>query len=320
MLDTLVRSLCYKDSLSFITSYDVATMDYLNFNQQLKQKIADLEWLNIFERLLKAVNLNIANEGYFLNTDCMENIKNLDMNAPQPYYNILQTLQCAFQENWTDFTININIAIQKCSDLELLKMLERMKISYIAKIHINVSDKVITEINSGINYLNIGNFEEAKNAFQKAKNWQSNFAFPDFMLGEVCVATGEFSRAEIYYDNAILKQQQYFEPIYAKLYLMLKNNDHESALQLLNSGFSANSWYSYFLLGRIYLMQNNNKKAKKYLELAANINSSNFDLLIFQGDVYKNLNDKKNAEMYYKKAGTLDPENDVFTSRLQELK
>jgi tetratricopeptide (TPR) repeat protein len=319
MLDTLVRTLCHKDSLCLISEYNIANMDYLNFNQKRKNKLTDLDWLNNFERLIIAVNLNLENHNYFLKPDCLESLRNKDIDAPQPYYQILESLQFAHLENWTDFSLNINSAIEKCSDQEMLHLLERLKIAYIAKVVINLNQNVIDEINSGIRDFQQNDFESAKNSFQKAKNWQSNFAFPDYMLGEVCVKTGEFTKAEIYYDNAIQKQPQYLEPIYAKLYLLIKNEKHKDALDLLNLKITTNSWYKYFLLGRLSLLLQDNKKAKEYFEMALNINSANFDLLIELGDTYKNLNDKSNAEKFYRQAGFLDPENDIFTARLQAL-
>ncbi len=320
MLDTLVRSLCYKDSFCLMSEYDVVTLDYLNSRSDLKNKLENLEWVNFFERLIKAVSLNLENDGYFLNSECMESLKNKEINAPQPYYSILQTLQYALQENWTDYNLTINEAIEKCADIELLHMLERMRIAYMSQVVLNINENVISEINSGIRYLNLNNFEEAKAAFQKAKNWQSNFAVPDLMLGKLSMKMGEFAKAEIYFDNAIMKHQQYLEPIYAKLELLLKNEKFEDALKILNAGLANNSWNKYFLLGKLNLLQQNYKKAKEYLEMAANINANNFDLMILIGDSYKKLSNKNQAEIYYKKAGFLNPENELFMDRMQALK
>lgn len=319
MLDTLVRSLCYKDSFCLISEYDTATLDYLNSNPELKNNLQNLEWLDFFERLIRAVNLNLENQGYFLNTNCLNNLKNNEINAPQPYYQILQTLLFALQENWTDFNLALNEASGKCADLELLNMLERMRIAYIAEVVLNINAKVITEINAGIKHMNANEFEPAKLAFQKAKNWQSNFAVPHLMMGILSMKMGEFPKAEIYFDNAILQQQQYLEPIYAKLDLLLKNNNYDEALNLINAGITSNSWIKYYLLGKINFLQKKYVKAKDYLEKAVNVNPNNFDLLILIGDTCKELKDKEKAKLYYKKAGLLNPENELFMERMQDL-
>ena len=319
ILDTLVRSLCYKDSFCLISDYKFATLDYIQSNKELTAKLNNLEWMNDFKRLVNAVNLNIKNDGVFLQVASMESLKLKDNTAPQPYYYILQCLECAVNANWTDFTINMNTAIDKCSDRELLYLLERMKIAYMAKIINNIQQNVITEINLGWKYLDQNDFENAKNSLQKAKNWESSFGLTDFLLGKVCISTGEFSKAEIYLDSAIQNQPQYFEPLYAKLDLLIKNAKYKEAVELINTGITTNSWFKFFMIGRLYNLQLDYSKAKKYLEMALDINGYNFDLLIFLGDACKELNDKAGAENYYKQAGSLDPENDVFSSRLQSL-
>ncbi len=320
MLDLLVRSICYKDSLSLISSYNLASLDYLNSKPELKDKLVNLEWFTDFERLIRAVNINLENDDYYLKPASIESLKNKDINSPQPYYQILQALQNALIENWTDFSIDINNAIERCSDPELLFLLERMKIAYMAEVIVNLDEKVIVEINSGIEYLQNKDYENARNAFQKAKNWQSDFAFCDYMLGKLSVTTGEFVKAEIYLDNAIQKQPQYLEPVYTKLDLLIKNGRYQDALNLLNVSIHNNSWYKYYLLGKLHLNQNENNKAREYFEKALEINAANFDLLIELGDTYKNLNNKNKAEEFYRQAGFLDPENDVFMNRLNLLK
>ncbi|MDO9577662.1 MAG: hypothetical protein Q7J16_07230 [Candidatus Cloacimonadales bacterium] len=319
ILDTLVRSLCYKDSFCLISDYKIATLNYVHSNKELSAKLNNLEWMSDFERLVLAVNLNVKNDGMFLQAACMESLKAKDNTAPQSYYAILQCLNCALNANWTDFTINMNTAIDRCSDRELLYFLERMKIAYMAKIIDNIQPNVIIEINLGWKYLEKNDFENAKNSLLKAKNWDSSFALTDFLLGKVCISTGEFSKAEIYLDSAIQKQPPYLEPLYTKLDLLIKNGKYKEAVDLINAGITSNSWFKFFMIGRLYTLQMDYAKAKKYLEMALDINAYNFDLLIFLGDTYKELNDKTGAENYYKQAGSLDPENDVFSSRLQML-
>ena len=199
------------------------------------------------------------------------------------------------------------------------KIGKRMKIAYMAKIIDNIKPNVISEINLGWKYLENSDFENAKNSLLKAKNWDSNFALTDFLLGKVSISTGELSKAEIYLDSAIQKQPQYLEPLYTKLDIMIKNGKYKEAVDLINAGITSNSWFKFFMIGRLYSLQMDYAKAKKYLEMALAINPYNFDLLIFLGDTYKELNDKTGAENYYKQAGFIDPENDVFSSRLQML-
>jgi hypothetical protein len=317
MLDALVKTLCYKDSFCLISSYLDFGDDFLNAYPKIREKLQMLEWEDDYYRLVQAVKSNIADKNYILNSEYMTNLETLSSQAPQPYWQVISALSAILQCDWDTFNIHLTEAIYGCSDQKLLQMLESLQLAYSSELELQLSDKIVSEINLGIRLMNERKFAEARLSFEKVRNWQSGFALPDYYLGLISLQTNDIQKAEIYFESAINKQPIFKLPTYKKISLLTENSDFSTAINLINRNMTTDYWYKFFLLGKLQLLDG--KPAKENLIKAWNINSHSFDLMIYLGDVYKINKNREKAKEYYKLAGAMEPENEIFIQRLREL-
>ena len=96
------------------------------------------------------------------------------------------------------------------------------------------SDEFLDKVNLGLNYLKIGNYEDAISYFKQAKNLSPDNAIVYYYLGEAYFRKGDMEEAKRYYDQAIEREPQNPDFHYSLAHLYLAQNDKAKALEEFN--------------------------------------------------------------------------------------
>lgn len=327
-VDLLARSLCYTNSIKEIQeldTLDISIVDKFKSTQAeyelAKDELAELGWLKDFNITLKLINKNIKNERYVLNTTAIGNLENQRNNERQPYFDIFGAFNSLGNDKFDLFARYINEAFKKCTDNELLSLLELWYLSYLSTKN-QIDEKVLNYLNEGIEFEDSKDLISAEKQYEIATKLVTNFAPPLFYLGRIYHKKNEKFTAERYFAKALNIYPEYIEPRKYKIEFLMENRDYSDALAEVNSALSnCPFWYFYYQKANIlYFLSRYSEATDILLNECIELNTHNYDQYILLGDIYLALGDLASAEKYILQAGELEPKNPIFIDRMKRLK
>ena len=319
-IDLLSRMLCFTDSIHTIDSLHQIDASIIDFFPEQKDQLALLEWLDDFLAAINLLNIIIERDHYVLGDSAMLNLENQLMTEKQPYYGIISAFNALGSKNVDGFAQNIADSFIKCTDEQLLDLLELQYLSYLAT-NDEISDTVIEAINKGLMYEKEGNLAEAEQQYTKASMLASNYAPPQFYLGRIYHQKDEKYSAEIYFDRALAISSNYISPMKYTIDFLIEDGNYAQALEQANKALESNPiWFFYYLKANALYHLEKYTEAGDALDKAINLNGFNFDQYILLGDIYKEQDLLEKAREAYGNAGKIDPTNKIFTERMASLK
>ncbi len=319
-IDLLSRMLCYTDSIHTIDSLHQIDASIIDFFPEQKDQLALLEWLDDFLAGINLLNIIIERDHYVLGEDAMLNLENQLMIEKQPYYGIIGAFNALGSKNIDGFVQNISDSFIKCTDEQLLDLLELQYLSYLAT-NDKISDTVIEAINKGLMYEKEGDLAEAEQQYTKASMLASNYAPPQFYLGRIYHQKDEKYSAEIYFDRALGISPTYISPMKYTIDFLIEDGNYAQALEQANKALESNPiWFFYYLKAEALYHLEKYTEAGDALDKAIKLNGFNFDQYILLGDIYKEQDNIEKARKAYGNAGKIDPTNKIFTERMASLK
>ncbi len=312
-IDLLSRILVYSDSIHSIDSLYTVDVENINQFEQQKQRLEMLGWLNDFISSVHLINIIIDRDQMVLNDLAMENLKGQIAAEKQPYYEIFSAFNALGRKDVEGFVQYLKEAFRKCTDTNLLDLLELQYLSYLATKD-NISGEVLSAINKGLQYEAAGDFDEAEKQYTIATMLVSGYAPSQYYLGRVYQKKGEKYTAEIYFDKALTIAPDYISPRNYIITIAIEDGNYERALELVNNALEANDiWYFYYLKGETLYKLERYDEARQAVLKAIELNGFDFDEHILLGDIFVGLNDTENARTSYSNAGKIDPTNKIFT-------
>lgn len=319
-IDLLCRILIYSDSIHTIDSLHQINIGNIDHFPEQKERLELLEWLKDFISAVHLINIFIERNHFVLNEIAMENLKNQIVIERQPYYEIISAFNALGRKDVDGSVQYIKEVYKKCTEHELLDLLELQYLSYLAT-RDHVSEKVLSAINKGLHHEAKGNLDQAEMEFSKASMIASEYAPSHYYLGRIYHKNGEIYTAEIYFDKALTIAPDYISPKTYIIQIAIDNDDTERALELVNQALQSNDiWYFYYLKSESLYKLKRYDEARQTIMKAIDLNGFNFDEYILLGDIYKALNDIENARLSYSNAGKIDPTDKIFTERMASLK
>lgn len=319
-IDLLCRILVYSDSIHTIDSLHQINVDNINHFSEQKQRLELLEWLKDFISAVHLINIIIERDHFVLNDIAMGNLKNQITAQKQPYYEIISAFNSLGRKDMDGFVQYIKEAFKKCTEPELLDLLELQYLSYLAT-RDHVPENVLSAINEGLHYEAQGNLDQAEMQFSKASMIASGYAPSHYYLGRIYHKKGEKYTAEIYFDKALTIAPDYISPRTYIIQIAIDDGNTERALELVDQALQSNEiWYFYYLKGKSLYELERYDEARQTIMKAIDLNGFNFDEYILLGDIFIALNDIENARLSYGNAGKIDPTNKIFTERMASLK
>jgi tetratricopeptide (TPR) repeat protein len=319
-IDLLCRMLCSTDSIHALDSLHVINPNSVNFFPEQRDRLALLEWLDDFLAGINLINIIIERDHFVFNDSAMTNLENQVMIEKQPYYEIIGAFNALGSKSIEGFAQKISDAFIKCTDENLLGLLELQYLSYLATKD-QVSGIVIEAINKGLMLENEGNIAEAEQQFTKASMLASNYAPPQFYLGRIYHQKDEKYTAEIYFDRALAISPTYISPMKYTIDFLIEDENYEQALEQANNALESNPiWFFYYLKAKALFNLQKYTEAGDALNQAINLNGFSFDQYILLGDIFKAQENPERAREAYGNAGKIDPTNKIFTERMGSLK
>lgn len=329
-IELLSKLLIYNNHIQLLSGYDSLNISLiLNPNNEisfLKSHIDILElmeWKNEFITILKLLNEEIATNTRLISQTNLLNLRANMMYERQPNYYIIYGFNELVKGNFETFKDNILLAIAKCTDKELLYYLELWYFSYrfITK---DINQGFLDKINAGLDFEKKCLPNDAKKQYEMAKRIESNCALPAFLIGKIKLEIeNEIHISERYFDEAINIYQSFALARIYHLELLINNNQYSNALNEIEAVLNISNlsiWYIYYLKAKVLYLQ---EKYNPALEIIQNkcttLNSNNFDQFILLGDIYLALKDCESAKENYQNAGDIDPDNAIFSERMEQL-
>ena len=319
-IDLLSRMLCYTDSIHTTDSLRQININFIDFFPEQKDRLALLEWLDDFLTGINLLNIIIEREHYVLNETAMLNLENQLLIEKQPYYEIIAAFNALGNKDIEGFARQLSDSFMKCTDEELLELLELQYLSYLAT-NDEIPSTVTETINKGLMFEKEGNIAEAEQQYTKASMLASNYAPPQFYLGRIYHKKDEKYSAEIYFDRALAISPTYISPMKYTIDFLIEDSNYEQALDQANIALESNPiWFFYFLKANALFHLEKYTEAGDALNKAIELNGFNFNQYILLGDIYKGQGNIEKAREAYGNAGKIDPTNKIFTERMESLK
>ncbi|MBN2017919.1 MAG: tetratricopeptide repeat protein [Candidatus Cloacimonetes bacterium] len=319
-IDLLSRMLCYSDSIHMIDSLHPMNIETVNNFPEQKNRLELLEWLDDFLAGITLINRSIERDQCVLCDSAMMNLKAQLLIEKQPYYEIVTAFNELGSQERDAFAQNISAACVKCTDEELLDLLELQYLSWLAT-NSNISETVLSAINNGLEYEKAGNIVDAEQQFTKATLLASNYAPPQFYLGRIYHQKDEKYTAEIYFQRALEISPTYISPMKYMIDFLIEDGSYQEALDQVNTALESNPiWFFHYLKALALYHLGQYAEAGNVLNEAIRINGFDFDEYILLGDIYKGQENIDRAKEAYSNAGKIDPTNKIFTERMASLK
>ncbi len=328
-IELLARMLVYTNSVEKLSVYDSLDVSLIAIKSKqvpfLKKQIDILEkmqWKKDFISIATLINDEIELNSSLLGQTHLLNLRGNKETESQPNYYIIQGFNELVKGNFESFKENIDFAIAKCTDLDMMYYLELWNFMYQFKSY-NVSDEFLGKINTGLEFQKKGMPKEALENYNIAERMGKS-ALPPFLIGLINLKVlKEMFSAERYFNEALDIYPGFaLANIYNVKILIdskqfdLAGNKIESALELPELSV----WYIYYLQSELLFSLQDYEGALTIIQTKCRpLNPYFFEQYIMLGDIFLKLNNCVAAKENYLKAGELQPSNRSYSSRMQML-
>ena len=319
-VDLLVGIICYKDFIDKITGLDTLDITIIDKFSSKKDVLVKFELIDDLESILRLINDNITDTNYVINSKAIKHLEGLKNTEREPYFDIFMAFNSLVDKKLDIFAKYINQSLNKCTDEQLLSFLEVWNLSYMATKQ-SIDERALNSLKEGIIHENNRDFVSADEQYKKAKIYAPYFAPPLFYLGKLNYKNNKKFTADSYFSKALEIYPEYIEPRKYKIKFLIENFQYSDALEEVNLALTyCPFWYFYYQKANIlYFLNDYSESMNILINECIKQNANNFDQYILLGDIYFNLDDKDNAEKFYRQAGIIEPENPIFSKKMEKI-
>ncbi|MCD4696992.1 MAG: hypothetical protein K8S16_12215 [Bacteroidales bacterium] len=329
-IELLAKLLVYTNHVSTITKYDSINISLVSVPEYevpfLKEYLDLLEtmevenWKSEFITVLNLLNDEIKNNNRLISNQHLLNLRGLKTYESQPNYYIINGFNELVKGKFSAFRDNINKAIEKCSDKEMLYYLELWLFSDRFR-STNANPNQIDKINSGLDLEEKGLPNDALQQYVMA-NRLGESALPNFLIGRLKRDFyNDVFAAERYINDAIRAYPGFALARIYHIEAQIENKQYNEALSEIEAVLNMPSlsiWYIYFLKAQVLHNMGNYKGSLHIIQTFCQpLNANNFEQFILLGDVYLALKDCEKAKENYNNAGDIDPNSKTYEISMQ---
>ena len=329
-IELLARLLVYTNQVSAIEKYDsinislISTPEnevpFLKKHIDLLEMMEDENWKSEFILVLQLLNDEIKNNHRLIGQTHLLNLRGLKTYESQPNYYIINGFNELVKGQFPAFRDNINQAIEKCSDKEMIYYLELWLFSYRFR-NMNIKQNLIDKINSGLELEEKSLPNDAIDQYKMA-NRLGKSALPKFLIGRL---KKDFYKENIPSEQIINEAIQIYPGFaLARIYHIesqVENEQYKTALSEIEAVLNIPSlqiWYIYFLKAGVLNNMGNYKGALHIIQTNCQpLNSNNLEQFILLGDVHLALKDCEKAIENYKGAGDINYDSEKYKKAMQ---
>ncbi|MCD4791224.1 MAG: hypothetical protein K8R37_14610 [Bacteroidales bacterium] len=323
----LSRLLCYSNRLEYLSKLDSINTKFLNDDISFMRSYIDdldfMEWDEEFNIILKIINEEIKNNKRLFSQSYFFNFQANMEHENQPNYYILYAFNELAKDNIETFKNNIQLAIMKCTDKELIYFLEMWMFSYQLNKQ-GINQKVIDNINLGLDLE--ANFlpNEAIKQYERARILDAKFSLPPFLIGRIKLLNENNTfAAERYFNEAINLNSSFVLARIYRLEIYIKKGQYKDVLSEITSAINnpnLRTWYIFYLKAKVHYLQNNYPAAMDVIQkYCLPLNKNNFEQFLLMGDISLKMNNCINAREKYQQAGNIDPDSPDYNQRMENL-
>lgn len=326
-IELFARLLVYTNRVEKLSTYDSLDISLISrhskrvsFFMKHIDILEKMKWENEFISIVKLINEEIKLNSYLIGQTHLLNLTGNKEYENQPNYYIINGFNELVKGNFEAFKDNINLAIAKCTDLEMMYYLELWNFSYRFKVE-DTDEKLIEKINKGLEYEKKGMPKEALEQYKIAERIGS-CALPPFLIGLINLnIKKEVFSAERYINEAINIYPGFAIARIYNLKILINNKQYDLALNKIEDALKMpglSIWYIYYFQSKVLYLQLDNQAALNILQTKCRpLNTYNFEQFIMLGDIYLALNDCVAAKENYQNAGDLEPDNKVYSAKMR---
>ncbi|MFP4469036.1 MAG: tetratricopeptide repeat protein [Bacteroidales bacterium] len=319
-VDLLARMATHLDTLRILNGPDTLSLAMLENLPGKKKELHEIRGQEEFAVLVNLINEDIRNHGYLLNDSIMKNLRRQVEIERQPYYQIFKAFN-ALGEDYTLFRSSLSNAMEKCTDLDLVKNMEMWILSSNITAEA-LAPQTVTDINRGIMLVRQQKWDEGEQKLNILTRLAGNVAPPWYYAGEILYNKGEPFAAEVKFDRALLLYPGYVAPRLFKFDILFEKGDFEGLLKNVEEALAINDiWLFRFWKARALYMSDEFAAAVNEInEGCQGINPYDLEQYFLLGDAYLAMKKYKDAEAAYHQAVTIDPwATDRFNEKMKLL-
>lgn len=328
-IELLARLLVYTNSVEKLSPYDSLDISLITNPAKkvpfLKRRIDILEkmkWKKDFITILQLINEEIVFNSTLIGQTHLLNLRGNSKLESQPNYYIINGFNELVKGNFEPFQENINLAIAKCTDLEMMYYLELWSFSYRFKAH-DTKEDLIENINKGLEYKQKGMPKEALEQYEIAQR-MGNCALPSFLIAMINLDI----RQEIFSAEIFLSEAINIYPVFALaniyyLKILIDSKQFEQAQTKIEQVLEKpelSLWYIYYLQSKVLYLEYDYQGSLQVLQTKCRpLNPYNFEQYIMLGDIYLFQKNCAAAKENFQNAGNLQPNNKTYSIKMQML-
>ncbi len=316
-MDILAKLLIERKKIDEINKIERIDIQLIDNIPSAKEELITLNWFDDFCNKVEVLNKNIKdNECIFLE-DLLLHFDSLKKSEPEPYSQIFRAFNILAKGNIKEFIDNINIAMEKSTDIDNIFSMEMWTISYKASTE-NIPMEILSQINIGLDYLKQNNLVAAEYEFDLVRRKTNTFAPANYYYGLMKHNFQEPIPANIFFEKALLEYPGYISPRIYRLDNCIDNRDFTTAINEVDIALSINTyWIYYYYKAKILYHMNKYEEAKEIcINYCMELNEKSFDLMILMGDIYYKTSDLVTAKSYYNLGGLIRPEEPIFIEKM----
>jgi len=328
-IELLARLLVYTNRVEKLSKYDSLDISLISRHSKkvsfLKKQIDILEkmgWKSDFITIAKLLNEEIKVNSHLIGQTHLLNLKGNKEFETQPNYYIINGFNELVKGNPATFKDNINLAIAKCTDLEMMYYLELWNFSYRFKMN-DTDEKLIEKINKGLEYQKKGMPKEALENYEIADRI-GNCALPPFLIGliNLKIKNNIFSADRYLHESINIYPNFTLANIYI-LKILIDSKQYNVALNNIEDLLKLpelSTWYIYYLQSKLLYINQDYEASLQVIQTKCRpLNPYIFEQYIMLGDIYLKQNNCIAAKEYYQDAGDIEPDNKTYSVRMQMM-
>jgi tetratricopeptide (TPR) repeat protein len=331
-VELLTKLLCYRNEINSFDRLDSIPVEILVNNYKApafiksnRDQLVRMKKYDEFISIIDLLNNNIQEKGYILSnkgpTSAMMALKMNQHSERLPSFYIISAFNALVKGDMNNFEKGILLAIQTCTDKELIYNLEFWLISMDVEVD-EVSDEVLGFLNRGLE-LELRLPEKAIVEYESALLIQNDYAPSYYLLGRVIY---NYKRArhdaETKFEEALRFNPDFISAGIIYIEILKDRRIYNDALNLidywLDNSTVLNIWYLNYLKASMLFQESQYYLSKETLiHDCIPLNDNNFNQSILLGDIYIRESNCDSAYIHYKNAGEINSTSKVYNRRMQ---
>jgi len=311
-----LSSVDFADTTNTVLSKIVLRMD-------LRERLAKSDIEESYTTFIRKCTERLQHQGPLFPPEFLNNLAKDTASFALPYYSMLKAINDYYSGSYTSALEQIATIFRTCYESELSVRFDQMRIL------INLRQgrsrpEAMRLLDEAAAAENAGNNQTATERYSEAMRISPDFAYAAYRWGKFFERTGDFFRAQTFYEQAYQADTLYFSAYRDAFSLYHRSANYKAMIDVLMHAIDHGNdfWEINFNLGIAYMGELDLARAIKQFERALELNPKSYQANVQLGQAHQTAKNYQKAREYFFRAIKIDPfraDAVDFLKRLDEL-